>query len=196
MDWLIIGLGNPGPEYEFTPHNLGFLVVDRLAVRHRMMVTRPECKSLAGVGRIGSADVVVAKPQTYMNLSGSSVKPLLDKLELGADRLIVVYDDLDLPWPSLRIRPKGSAGGHHGMESLIKHLGTNEFARVRLGVDPGHPVKDNVDYLLTPLKSGLRKDMDPLLDLACEAVETIIADGVEKAMTKFNRRAGGVNEEK
>jgi PTH1 family peptidyl-tRNA hydrolase len=196
MDWLIIGLGNPGPEYEFTPHNLGFLVVDRLAVRHRMMVTRPECKSLAGVGRIGSADVVVAKPQTYMNLSGSSVKPLLDKLELGADRLIVVYDDLDLPWSSLRIRPKGSAGGHHGMESLIQHLGTSDFVRVRLGVDPGRPVKDDVEFLLTPIKSGLRKDMDPLLDLASEAVESIIADGVEMSMTKFNRRAGGVNEEK
>jgi PTH1 family peptidyl-tRNA hydrolase len=196
MDWLIVGLGNPGPEYEFTPHNLGFLVVDRLAVRHRIMVTRPESKSLAGIGRIGSADVMLSKPQTYMNLSGSSAKPLLDKIGLGPDRLIVVYDDLDLPWQSLRIRPSGSAGGHHGMESLIGHLGTNEFVRVRLGVDPGRPVKDAVDYLLTPLKSGPKKDMDPLLDLAAEAVESIIADGVEKSMTRFNRRAGGVNEEK
>ena len=196
MDWLIIGLGNPGPEYEFTPHNLGFLVVDRLAVRHRISVTRPECKSHAGVGRIGSSDVMLAKPQTFMNLSGSSVKPLLDKLELGPDRLIVIYDELDLPWQALRIRPKGSAGGHHGMESLIKHLGTSDFARIRLGIDPGRPIGDGIDYLLTPIKSGLRKDLDPLLDLASEAVESIIADGVEMAMTKFNRRAGGVNEEK
>lgn len=196
-----MGLGNPGPEYEYSPHNLGFLVVDRLALRNRITVTRPECKSLAGIGRIGSADVLLAKPQTFMNLSGTSIKPLLEKYETGPERLVVVYDDLDLPWTSVRIRPNGSAGGHHGMESLIKSLGTNEFARVRLGIDPGRPGPAgcgdrDVEYLLTPIKSGLKKDLDPLLDLASEAVESIIADGVEKSMTRYNRRAGGVNEEK
>ena len=196
MDWLIVGLGNPGREYELTPHNLGFMVVDRLAARTGIAITRPESKSLAGMGRIGSAGAMLAKPQTFMNLSGASVRPLLEKLELGPERLVVVYDDLDLPWASLRIRRKGSAGGHHGMESLIGQLGTSDFARVRLGVDPGHPIRDEVEYLLAPLRSELRKDLDALLDLGAEAVESIIADGVEMAMTKYNRRAGGVNEEK
>jgi PTH1 family peptidyl-tRNA hydrolase len=196
MDWLIVGLGNPGREYELTPHNLGFMVVDRLAARNGIAITRPESKSLAGMGRIGSAGAMLAKPQTFMNLSGASVRPLLEKLELGPERLVVVYDDLDLPWASLRIRRKGSAGGHHGMESLIGQLGTSDFARVRLGVDPGHPIRDEVEYLLAPLRSELRKDLDALLDLGAEAVESIIADGVEMAMTKYNRRAGGVNEEK
>ncbi len=202
MEWLIVGLGNPGSEYESSPHNLGFLVVDRLALRNRIHVTRPECRALAGIGRIGGADVLLAKPQTFMNLSGTSVKPLLEKFELGPERLIVIYDDLDLPWTSLRIRPGGSAGGHHGIESLIRSLGTSEFARVRLGIDPGLPAasatapRKDVDYLLTPMKSGLKKDLDPLLDLASEAAESIIAEGVGKSMTRFNRRAGGVNEEK
>lgn len=195
MDYAIVGLGNPGPEYEFSPHNLGFLVVDRLAERNGIRLIRPECRALAGLGRIGAAEVVLAKPQTYMNLSGLSVKPLLEKWGLGPDRLIVVYDDLDLPWGTLRIRRKGSAGGHHGMESVIQHLGTEGFTRVRLGVDPGVAVWDDVEYLLAPLRGGLRKELDPLLDRAAEAVESIIAEGVEKSMTKFNRRAGSANEE-
>jgi PTH1 family peptidyl-tRNA hydrolase len=195
MDFAIVGLGNPGPQYELSPHNLGFLTIDRLAARNGITVNRPECRALAGVGRIGSAEVLLAKPQTYMNLSGTSVKPLLEKWELTPARLIVVYDDLDLPWGSLRIRAKGSAGGHHGMESVIRSVGTNEFVRVRLGVHPGHEVRDDVEYLLAPLRSGLRKDLDLLLDRAAEAVESIIADGVAMSMTKFNRRAGGVNEE-
>jgi len=195
MDFAIVGLGNPGPQYEFSPHNLGFLAIDRLAARNGITVNRPECRALAGVGRIGSAEVLLAKPQTYMNLSGTSVKPLLEKWELTPARLIVVYDDLDLPWGSLRIRAKGSAGGHHGMESVIRSVGTNEFVRVRLGVHPGREVRDDVEYLLAPLRSGLRKELDPLLDRAAEAVESIIADGVAMSMTKFNRRAGGVNEE-
>jgi PTH1 family peptidyl-tRNA hydrolase len=195
MDFAIVGLGNPGPQYELSPHNLGFLTIDRLAARNGITVNRPECRALVGMGRIGSAEVLLAKPQTYMNLSGTSVKPLLEKWELTPARLIVVYDDLDLPWGSLRIRAKGSAGGHHGMESVIRSVGTNEFVRVRLGVHPGREVRDDVEYLLAPLRSGLRKELDPLLDRAAEAVESIIADGVAMSMTKFNRRAGGVNEE-
>lgn len=195
MDFAIVGLGNPGPQYELSPHNLGFLAIDRLAARNGIKVVRPECRALAGVGRIGNAEVLLAKPQTYMNLSGTSVRPLLEKWELTPARLIVVYDDLDLPWGSLRIRAKGSAGGHHGMESVIRSVGTNEFVRVRLGVHPGCELRDDVEYLLAPLWSGLRKDLDPLLDRAAEAVESIIADGVAMSMTRFNRRAGGANEE-
>jgi PTH1 family peptidyl-tRNA hydrolase len=193
---VVVGLGNPGPEYELSPHNLGFLTLDRLAIRNGIRISRPEAKALAGVGRIGTADVVLAKPQTYMNLSGTSVRPLLEKYEVGPDRLVVVYDDLDLPWSSIRIRPKGSAGGHHGMESLISHLRTSEFARVRLGVNPGHPVSDGAEFLLAPMKGGWKKELDELLDTASEAVESIAAEGVEKAMTKYNRRAGGLVEER
>ncbi|MCL4850695.1 MAG: aminoacyl-tRNA hydrolase, partial [Bryobacteraceae bacterium] len=131
---VVVGLGNPGPEYEFTPHNLGFLVVDRIADRNTIRISRKESMALVGQGRIAETPVVLAKPQTFMNLSGSSVKPLLAKLSLGAGDLVVVYDDLDLPWGGIRIRPGGSAGGHHGVESLIRSLGTSDFARLRLGV--------------------------------------------------------------
>lgn len=188
---VVVGLGNPGPEYEFTPHNLGFLVVDRIADRNTIRISRKESMALVGQGRIADTPVVLAKPQTFMNLSGSSVKPLLAKLSLGAGDLVVVYDDLDLPWGGIRIRPGGSAGGHHGVESLIRSLGTSDFARLRLGVDPGHPTADNVQFLLSPLRKERRKELDELLDHAAQAVESIIAEGVEKSMTKFNRRAQG-----
>jgi PTH1 family peptidyl-tRNA hydrolase len=194
MDFAIVGLGNPGPQYELSPHNMGFMAVDRLAARNGIRMVRPECRALVGVGRIAGSEVLLAKPQTYMNLSGTSVRPLLEKWGLDPSRLIVVYDDLDLPWGSIRIRAKGSAGGHHGMESVIQMAGTSEFVRVRLGVHPGFEIRDDVEYLLAPLRSGLRKELDPLLDRAAEAVESIIAEGVEMSMTKYNRRAGGVNE--
>ncbi|MEB2361583.1 MAG: aminoacyl-tRNA hydrolase [Bryobacteraceae bacterium] len=188
---VVVGLGNPGPEYEFTPHNLGFLVVDRIADRNTIRISRKESMALVGQGRIADTPVVLAKPQTFMNLSGSSVKPLLAKLSLGAGDLVVVYDDLDLPWGGMRIRPRGSAGGHHGVESLIRSLGTSDFPRLRLGVDPGHPTADHVQFLLSPMRKERRKELDELLDYAAQAVESIIAEGVEKSMTKFNRRAQG-----
>ncbi len=188
---VVVGLGNPGPEYEFTPHNLGFLVVDRIADRNTIRISRKESMALVGQGRIADTPVVLAKPQTFMNLSGSSVKPLLAKFSLRAGDLVVVYDDLDLPWGGMRIRPSGSAGGHHGAESLIRSLGTSDFTRLRLGVDPGHPIADNVQFLLSPMRKERRKELDELLDYAAQAVESIIAEGVEKSMTKFNRRAQG-----
>ncbi len=193
--FLVAGLGNPGKEYALTPHNLGFLTVDRLGERHGIRVSRKDSKALIGVGEIDGHPVMLAKPQTFMNLSGTSLAPLMEKHSIGPDRLIVVYDELDLPWMALRIKPKGSAAGHNGMESVIRCLGTNEIVRVRLGIHPGHPVRDGAEFVLAPVKRSQREDLDELTGYAAEAVESIIAEGVEKAMTRFNRRAQGLNAE-
>ncbi len=193
--WLIAGLGNPGPQYELTPHNLGFLVVDRLAERHGIRVTRKEAMSLVGSGRVAGTPVILVKPQTFMNLSGPAVKGMLAKEEIPAERLLLVYDELALPWRNLRIRPSGSAAGHNGVKSVIAACGTQEFPRLRLGIHPGHPVADGARFVLDPFRRAQLKELDELLDLASDAVESIIAEGAEKAMTRFNRRAPGSNEE-
>lgn len=192
---LVVGLGNPGPEYEFTPHNLGFLVVDRLAARHAVRISRMECRALVGSGRIEGRPAMLAKPQTFMNLSGQSVKGLLDKQGLKASDLILVQDDLDLPWMGMKIRPKGSAGGHHGVEDVIRCLGTQEFTRLKLGIHPGHPVRDGARFVLAAIKGGQKQELDELLDASCAAVESIIAQGVEKSMAAYNRRAQGQTRE-
>lgn len=195
MQWLIAGLGNPGPEYELTPHNLGFLVIDRLAERNGIRVSRPDSKALVGTGNIGGQPVLLAKPQTFMNLSGSSVKGLLVKHEIPVGNLIVVCDEMNLPWTGVRVRPNGSAGGQNGMKSVIASLGGGEFSRVRLGVNPGTPVGDMSQFLLSPMRRGQLEELDEVLDHAAAAVESIIADGVEMSMTRFNRRARGLNKE-
>jgi PTH1 family peptidyl-tRNA hydrolase len=189
--FLVVGLGNPGEEYACTLHNLGFLVIDRLAEQHGIRVTRREAKALVGVGTIEGREVMLAKPQTFMNLSGASVKPLMEKYSLTARDLILVYDELDLPWTALRIKPKGSAAGHNGALSVIRSLGTNEFARVRLGIHPGHPIRNGADYVLSPFSRRQREELDELVGYAADAVRAMLAEGVEKAMTTFNRRALG-----
>jgi PTH1 family peptidyl-tRNA hydrolase len=196
---LVAGLGNPGEEYALTPHNLGFLTVDRLAERHGIRVTRKDSRALIGLGEIGlgeiglgeieGREVMLAKPQTYMNLSGTSLAPLMAKHMIGLENLIVVYDELDLPWQTLKIKPKGSAAGHNGMKSLISSLNSSEFVRVRLGVHPGHPIGSGVEYLLAPMKRSQMKELEEFTGVAADAVRSIIAEGVVKAMTKFNRRA-------
>jgi PTH1 family peptidyl-tRNA hydrolase len=194
--FLVAGLGNPGEEYAATPHNMGFLVVDRLAARHGIRLTRKECQALIGQGNIGGKTVLLAQPQTYMNLSGVAVKPLLQKNELSPADLILVYDELDLPWGSLRIRPKGSAAGHNGISDVIAKLGTAEFPRLRMGVHPGHPIRSGVDYLLSRFTRQQTETLDAFVDLAADAADSIITEGVEKSMAKFNRRAqGGTTEE-
>ena len=193
--FLVAGLGNPGEEYAATPHNLGFMVVDRLAEMCGIRVTRPDSQALIGVGQIAGRDAMLAKPQTFMNLSGTSLKPLVEKHSLTAADLILVYDELALPWASMRIRPRGSSAGHNGVESVIRSLGTDEFVRVRLGVHPGHPLASGKDYLLSPVKRSLAKELEQLVADGADAVVSIITEGVEKAMTKFNRRAQGSNEE-
>ena len=192
---LVAGLGNPGEEYAHTPHNLGFLTVDRLAERHGIRVTRKDSKALVGMGEIDGQAVMLAKPQTFMNLSGTSLVPLMEKHAIGLSDLIVVYDELDLPWGSLRIRPGGSAGGHNGVKSVIAAAGTQDFVRVRLGIHGGSGNRDGARIVLAKLKRAQKEELDQLLDYASQAVESIIADGVAMAMTKFNRRAGGLQED-
>jgi PTH1 family peptidyl-tRNA hydrolase len=193
--FLVAGLGNPGEEYALTPHNLGFLAVDRLAERHGIRITRKDSKALVGLGEIEGREAMLAKPQTFMNLSGTSLAPLMEKHAIGISELIVVYDELDLPWTALKIKPKGSAAGHNGMKSVITSLKTSEFVRVRLGVHPGRPLVSGMDYLLSPFKRSQSKELDDLTGLAADAVQSIIAEGVEKSMTRFNRRAPGLNPE-
>jgi PTH1 family peptidyl-tRNA hydrolase len=193
--FLVAGLGNPGEDYADTPHNLGFKVVDLLAERNNIRVTRKDSKALIGIGEIAGKPVCLAKPQTYMNLSGSSLAPLMEKHELGARDLILVYDDLDLPWGTLRVRPKGSPGSHNGVKSVTQSVGSQEFARVRLGIHPGHPLSSGKDFVLAPLRRSQKKELDELVGLAADAVSSIIAEGVEQSMAKFNRRAQGLTTE-
>jgi len=193
--FLVAGLGNPGEEYASTPHNLGFLTVDRLAERHGIRITRRDSRALVGPGEIDGHPVMLAKPQTFMNLSGTSLAPLMEKHSLSPGSLVVVYDELDLGWKALKIKPKGSAAGHKGMQSVIGSLGTGEIVRVRLGIHPGHPLHSGTEYLLAPMKRSQRTELDDFIGYAADAVRAIIAEGVEKAMTKYNRRAPGLNEE-
>ncbi len=192
---LVVGLGNPGEKYEYTAHNLGFLVVDRLAERNGIKIGRKDSMALVGQGTVAGKKVLLAKPQTFMNISGESVKGLLVKHEIAAGDLILIYDELDLPWQSLRIRPRGSAAGHRGMDSVIRNVGTEEFPRVRLGIHGGRREKDGAQIVLAKLTRAHKQELDEILDYASQAVESIIAEGVEKSMAKFNRRAPGLNEE-
>jgi PTH1 family peptidyl-tRNA hydrolase len=193
--WLIVGLGNPGPEYAWTPHNLGFFVVDRLAETAGVSIERPEGRSLVAKARLKEQDVLLAKPQTYMNLSGSAAADLLERFEADPAKLIVVFDDVALPWGMIRVRERGSAGGHNGMKSVIAALGSAEFARVRLGVRPEHPVRDLADYVLRPMRKADLDTAAEMVETAAEAVEVILSEGVRSAMARFNRRASPAEEE-
>ncbi len=193
--FLVAGLGNPGEEYALTPHNLGFLTVDRLAERHGIRITRKDSRALVGMGEIDGHPVMLAKPQTFMNLSGTSLAPLMEKHSIEIARFVAVYDELDLAWLALKIKPKGSAAGHNGMRSLISSLRTDEFMRVRMGIHPGHPIRDGAEFVLAPFKRSQRKELEEFVDYTAGAVRSIIAEGVEKAMTRFNRRAPGLNTE-
>ena len=187
---LVVGLGNPGSEYESTPHNLGFLVVDRLAEQCGIRIKRKDSMALVGSGVVEGCRALLAKPQTYMNLSGRSVRALLEKYSLSPADMLVVYDDLDLPWGTIRIRARGSAGGHHGVESVSSEIGSTEFPRIRLGI-AGYRVSDGAEFVLAPFGRAQKKELDELLDLAAQALASIISEGVEKSMAKFNRRARG-----
>jgi peptidyl-tRNA hydrolase, PTH1 family len=186
---LIVGLGNPGAQYDWTPHNLGFMVIDALAGRAGIRVTRPESKALVGLGTIAGHEVVLVKPQTYMNLSGGSVRPLIEKYQAHGPETIVISDDVALPFTKLRIRERGSAGGHNGLKSIIGSLGSNEFIRVRMGCQPEHPLGDMADFVLAPIRKPDREAAEQMVSDAADAVELILAEGVQKAMGNFNRRA-------
>ena len=185
---LIVGLGNPGPEYQWTPHNLGFLAVDEIANRAGIRVERPEAKALVGLGKVSGHDVILAKPLTFMNLSGFSVRDLLAKYEVEPDELLVMFDERDLPWGMIRIGERGSAGTHNGAKSVTSVVGTQEFARLRLGCGPDHPVGDLADYVLRPMKKAVLEAASEMVATAGDAVEMILTQGVAAAMNKFNRR--------
>lgn len=185
---LIVGLGNPGPEYQWTPHNLGFLAVDELATRSGIRVERPEGKALVGLGKVAGEEVILAKPQTYMNLSGISVRDLLEKYELGPESLLAMWDEAQLPWGAIRIHAEGSAGSHNGAKSLISSLGTLAFARLRLGCGPDHPLSSRKEYVLRPMKKSELEVAAEMIGDAGDAVELLLTKGIEAAMTKYNRR--------
>jgi PTH1 family peptidyl-tRNA hydrolase len=187
---LIVGLGNPGIEYQFTPHNLGFLTIDRLADQAGVEVRNRQCRALTARAVIGSEPVVLAKPETFMNLSGLSVRELVAEHQIAPEKdLIVIYDELDLPLGTIRIRQRGSSAGHNGMESMIGALGTQEFLRIRLGISPERKIADGVKYVLTPFRKGQLKRVDEILETAAEAVNVIVKEGPAKAMNRFNRKA-------
>jgi PTH1 family peptidyl-tRNA hydrolase len=185
---LIVGLGNPGPEYQWTPHNLGFLTVDEIANRASIRVERPEGKALVGRGKVAGEEVLLAKPQTYMNLSGISVRELLGKYELGPESLLALYDERDLPWGMIRIGERGSPGTHNGAKSLTSAVGTQEFARLRLGCGPDHPVSDLAAYVLRPMKKAELEVASEMIAEAADAVELLVKEGIAAAMNKYNRR--------
>jgi PTH1 family peptidyl-tRNA hydrolase len=183
---LIVGLGNPGSKYRDTPHNAGFLVCDRFAERHRMGDDTRKFQGRFHRGRIGSEDVALLKPETYMNLSGESVAEAVRYLPLEGEDIIVVFDDMDLPGGRIRIRPRGGSGGHNGIRSVIAHLGTSDFPRVRVGVGrPAHK-RGAVGHLLGRLRSENRKTFSRTVDLAVRALDTVLEQGVDEAMNRYN----------
>jgi PTH1 family peptidyl-tRNA hydrolase len=193
-DWrgvkLIVGLGNPGEQYELTPHNLGFLAIDRIAERCGVEVRNRQCLALTGRATIGSETVLLAKPETYMNLSGRAVRELVEKNAVRPEEdLIVIQDELDFPLGMLRIHRKRSSAGHNGIESIVGALGTQDFLRIRIGVAPERKISDGVSYLLSPLRKSELEIVDATLDFASEAVKVILTEGSAAAMNRYNRKA-------
>ena len=186
---LIVGLGNPGVEYQFTPHNLGFLAIDRMANECGVEVRNRQCRALTARLVIGSETVLLAKPETFMNLSGVSVGELVAKHEVRVEEdLIVIQDELDFPLGTIRIHRRRSSAGHNGIESIIGALGTQDFLRIRMGVAPDRKIEDGMSYLLAPFRKAQLKVVDEMLGVATEAVKAILTDGAAAAMNRFNRK--------
>jgi PTH1 family peptidyl-tRNA hydrolase len=186
---LIVGLGNPGIEYQLTPHNLGFLAIDRIAGRLGVDVRNRQCRALTARSVIGGEAVLLAKPETYMNLSGVSVRELVEEYEAKPESdLIVIQDELDFSLGTLRIHTRRSSAGHNGIESIIGALGTQDFLRIRIGVAPDYKVSDGKDYLLSAMKKKELQVVDGILDTAEEAVNVILKEGPAAAMNRFNRK--------
>ena len=185
--WLIVGLGNPGEKYENTRHNVGFQVVDELAERQNAPVQKLKFKALTNLLTISGERVLVMKPVTYMNLSGEAVRPAADFYKIPPERILVISDDTALDPGKLRIRIKGSAGGHNGLKNIIQHLGTDQFPRVRVGVgQKPHPDYDLADWVLGKFQGGDKKVMDEAVKRAADAVECILKEGADRAMNRFN----------
>ncbi|GMV37403.1 MAG: peptidyl-tRNA hydrolase [Fimbriimonadales bacterium] len=187
-EWLIVGLGNPGMQYSHTRHNIGFRAATLLAERHKIKLRTRKFKALYGYGEIENTPVVIALPMTYMNLSGNAVQPLLRHYDLGPDRLLVLADDLALPLGRIRIRLRGSGGGQRGLEHIIQTLGTEEFARLRIGIDPANPGQA-VEHVLSPFHREEQPVVKEVLERVVAAVRMWLRDGPEKAMNEFNRKS-------
>lgn len=185
-NWLIVGLGNPGDRYERTRHNLGFMLIDRLAEELAVQVKRDECRSLVGQTGLEGETVELVKPQTYMNLSGEAVSCLLRKENRSAQRMVVVVDDLALPFGTIRLRPKGSHGGHNGLRSVIDCLRTQDFIRLRIGIQPEHPVGNTKNFVLQRFSGAESESVGEIVGRSADAVRTVVAEGVEKAMSRHN----------
>lgn len=185
--YLIAGLGNPGREYENTRHNSGFMTVDRLAEKLGCEVTARKFQGFAGSGMIGGEKVILLKPQTYMNASGESIRPAADFYKLEPERVIVIYDDISLDVGSIRIRAKGSAGGHNGMKSIIAHLGTENFPRIRVGIGAKPERMDLADYVLSRFARDEQEALAEAVDAAADAAELMITQGVQAAMNRYNK---------
>jgi peptidyl-tRNA hydrolase, PTH1 family len=185
---LIVGLGNPGIEYQFTPHNVGFLAIDRIAGTLGVEVRNRQCRALTARTVIADQMVLLAKPETFMNLSGVSVRELVKEYEAAESDLIVIQDELDFPLGTLRIHTRRSSAGHNGIESIIGALDTQDFLRIRIGVAPERRISDGKEYLLTPMKKKDLQVVDGMLDTAEEAVKVILKDGPAAAMNRFNRK--------
>jgi PTH1 family peptidyl-tRNA hydrolase len=185
---FIVGLGNPGERYEKTRHNLGFMLIDLLAEQVNTQVKRKDCRALVGRALLESETVELVKPQTYMNLSGESISCLFAKAddETKASEMIVISDDFALPFGKIRIRTKGSAGGHNGLKSIIACLKTDEFIRLRIGIQPEHPINDTKRFVLEEFSRTERDEVEKILDTCAQAVRVCLRDGVEKAMAMFN----------
>jgi peptidyl-tRNA hydrolase, PTH1 family len=185
--WLIVGLGNPGPKYEWTRHNCGFMVIDELARRAGKEIKTPECQALTARATIGGAEALLAKPQTFMNLSGVAVAALKEKYEIGENSsILVISDELALPFGRIRIRARGSAGGQKGLKAIIEKLGAQDFPRVRLGINPDHPVSDASDFVLSEFPKKDRDALAQIVTRAADAVEAILTIGIDNAMSKYN----------
>lgn len=185
-NWLIVGLGNPGAQYEATRHNLGFMLVDELARQFGVSVKRLECRALVGQTSFENQTIELVKPQTFMNLSGEAVACLLKKQTRSAKNVVVVTDDLALPLGRIRLRLKGSAGGHNGLKSLIENLRTDEFIRLRIGIQPEHPISETKNFVLDKFSKTDLETVETILERSADAVRAVITDGAEKAMAAFN----------
>ena len=185
---LVVGLGNPGARYEWTRHNLGFMLVERLAREAGREVRREECRALVGRAEVEGRRVELVKPQTYMNLSGESVACLLRKREglRPAQDLLVICDDIALPFGTIRLRPRGSSGGQKGLKNIIEVLGTDEFQRLRIGIRPDHPVSDTARFVLEDFPRSARAELEKVLERSAEALRAVLRDGIDSAMAQYN----------
>lgn len=184
--YLIAGLGNPGAEYRHNRHNIGFMVVDTLTELEHIPIRRAEFRAMVGKGNINDQRLILAKPQPYMNKSGESIAPLVHFYKISLDRLLVIHDDLDLPFGTLRLRPSGGTGGHRGMESIVSKLGTRDFARLRVGIGRPPGRMDPRDYVLHDFDPDEKQLLPEVCETAVDAIHRFIKDGIEKAMNEFN----------